>query len=81
MLNKEARDWFGDQYKVLLDQGIEGFWNDMNEPSIFYAEDRLADALKEIAEMQDGEQTSPILRILCWTCPPIRRTTRSFIIP
>ena len=24
MLNKEARDWFGDQYKVLLDQGIEG---------------------------------------------------------
>ena len=56
MLNKEARDWFGDQYKVLLDQGIEGFWNDMNEPSIFYAEDRLADALKEIAEMQDGEQ-------------------------
>ena len=56
MLNKEARDWFGDQYKVLLDQGIEGFWNDMNEPSIFYAEDRLADALTEIAKMQDGEQ-------------------------
>ena len=26
MLNKEARDWFGDQYKFLLDQGVEGFW-------------------------------------------------------
>ena len=35
MLNKEARDWFGEQYKFLLDQGVEGFWNDMNEPAIF----------------------------------------------
>lgn len=40
-LNKKARDWFGDQYQFLLDQGIEGFWNDMNEPAIFYTEDRL----------------------------------------
>ena len=55
MLNKEARDWFGNQYKFLLDQGIEGFWNDMNEPSIFYAEDRLADVLEEIAEMRNGD--------------------------
>lgn len=35
---KEVRDWFGRQYKVLTDCGIEGFWNDMNEPSIFYSE-------------------------------------------
>ena len=56
MLNKEARDWFGSQYKVLLDQGIEGFWNDMNEPSIFYAEDRLADVLEKIAQMREGDQ-------------------------
>lgn len=48
MLNKEARDWFGDQYKFLLDQGVEGFWNDMNEPSIFYTEDRLAEVLDKI---------------------------------
>ncbi len=34
----EASRWFGDQYRVLTDQGIEGFWNDMNEPSIFYSE-------------------------------------------
>ena len=27
----------------------------MNEPSIFYAEDRLADVLEEIAEMRDGD--------------------------
>ena len=38
VLNPEARKWFGSLYKVLLDMGIEGFWNDMNEPSIFYTE-------------------------------------------
>ena len=48
MLNKEARDWFGDQYKFLLDQGVEGFWNDMNEPAIFYTEDRLKDVLDKL---------------------------------
>ena len=36
-LQPEARRWFGDQYKFLLDQGIDGFWNDMNEPAIFYS--------------------------------------------
>ena len=56
MLNKEARDWFGDKYRFLLDQGIEGFWNDMNEPSIFYAEDRLSEVLEEIAGMREGGQ-------------------------
>ena len=36
VLNDEARAWFGDKYRILIDQGIEGFWNDMNEPAIFY---------------------------------------------
>jgi alpha-glucosidase len=44
--NPEARRWFGLQYKVLTDMGIDGFWNDMNEPSIFYTEDRLKDAIR-----------------------------------
>lgn len=48
MLNQEARDWFGNNYKFLLDKGIEGFWNDMNEPAIFYTEDRLEEVLDEI---------------------------------
>ena len=34
----EASRWFGQQYRFYTDQGIEGFWNDMNEPSIFYSE-------------------------------------------
>lgn len=48
MLNTEARNWFGDHYRFLLNQGIEGFWNDMNEPSIFYTEDRLKSVLEEL---------------------------------
>ena len=35
---KEAREWFGNEYHKLTDLGFEGFWNDMNEPSIFYSE-------------------------------------------
>ncbi len=27
--------WWGSLYKELLDAGIDGFWNDMNEPDIF----------------------------------------------
>ena len=53
MLNKEARDWFGEQYKFLLDQGVEGFWNDMNEPAIFYTEDRLKEVLDNIDDYKD----------------------------
>jgi alpha-glucosidase len=37
-LNPKAREWFGGQYKFYTDRGIEGFWNDMNEPAIFYSE-------------------------------------------
>ncbi len=37
-LNPEARAWFGEQYRVLTDAGIDAFWNDMNEPALFYSE-------------------------------------------
>lgn len=57
VLNEEARTWFGDKYRILTDQGIEGFWNDMNEPAIFYSQEGLADlkeALKQFVESEDG---------------------------
>ena len=50
-LDPKAREWFGDKYSVLLDMGIEGFWNDMNEPAIFYSEKRLNEVLKRINEL------------------------------
>jgi alpha-glucosidase len=32
---KEAREWWGSLYKGIINDGIKGFWNDMNEPSVF----------------------------------------------
>lgn len=54
-LNKDARKWFGKQYKILLDQGIEGFWNDMNEPAIFYSEKNLEAVMKKIQKMDNRD--------------------------
>ena len=33
--NPAVRDWWGELYAPLVEDGIAGFWNDMNEPSIF----------------------------------------------
>ncbi|MCR5311324.1 MAG: alpha-glucosidase [Lachnospiraceae bacterium] len=54
-LNPAARKWFGDKYKVLTDMGIEGFWNDMNEPAIFYTEDHLKEVFGELDNLKDKE--------------------------
>ena len=56
MLNPEARRWFGLKYKFLLDQGIDGFWNDMNEPSIFYSEKRLEKVFDELESFRGKNQ-------------------------
>lgn len=48
MLNPKARAWFGSKYEVLISHGIDGFWNDMNEPAIFYSDEGLAE-FKELA--------------------------------
>ena len=48
-LNSKAREWFGSNYKTLLDCGIEGFWNDMNEPSVFYSKKNLAKTIEHIS--------------------------------
>ncbi len=56
VLNAEARAWFGDKYRVLTEQGIEGFWNDMNEPAIFYSPegiDELKGILKQFLENEN----------------------------
>jgi alpha-glucosidase len=35
----QAREWFGSLYKGNLDEGVAGFWNDMNEPGVFLSEE------------------------------------------
>ena len=54
-LNDAAAKWFGDKYKTLTDAGIEGFWNDMNEPAIFYTEDHLKEVFEELDEVKGKE--------------------------
>jgi len=31
----ESRRWWGSLYRKFVDDGVAGFWNDMNEPSVF----------------------------------------------
>lgn len=50
---KDVRDWWGEKHRFLIDAGIDGIWNDMNEPRGFNGDlpndlpmmdnDRLAD--------------------------------------
>lgn len=35
---KEVRDWWGEHHKFLVDIGVDGVWNDMNEPASFRGE-------------------------------------------
>ncbi len=52
-LDKNASQWFADKYKILTDMGIEGFWNDMNEPAIFYSDNGLKKAFSEIEKFRN----------------------------
>ncbi len=36
--DQKARDWFGSLFRGDLDEGIAGFWTDMNEPGVFLTE-------------------------------------------
>ncbi|MCP9495479.1 MAG: DUF4968 domain-containing protein [Pyrinomonadaceae bacterium MAG19_C2-C3] len=50
-----AREWFGSYYKTHLDEGIAGFWNDMNEPATF-----LPDQLNEPRIFHHPGKTFPL---------------------
>lgn len=51
-LRKDVREWFGSKYKVLTDAGIDGFWNDMNEPAIFYSVKGLDKAIEKASSLK-----------------------------
>jgi alpha-glucosidase len=36
--NQKVRDWWADNQKFLLEHGVRGVWNDMNEPASFKGE-------------------------------------------
>ncbi|MBQ6566665.1 MAG: alpha-glucosidase, partial [Treponema sp.] len=47
-MREDASEWFGSKYKALTDQGIEGFWNDMNEPAMFYSDESIREVFEKI---------------------------------
>lgn len=51
-LRKDVREWFGSKYRVLTDAGIDGFWNDMNEPAIFYSTKQLNKAIEKASSLK-----------------------------
>jgi len=51
----QARAWFGSLYKQNLDEGVAGFWNDMNEPATF-----LPDVLDEPRIYHHPGKTFPL---------------------
>ena len=66
-LRPEVREWFGHKYKALTDCGIEGCWNDMNEPSLFYSPERLRAFLNDMAALREKdniEQEEFFLRVV-----------------
>ncbi len=52
-MRNDVRQWFGDKYHGMLEAGVEAFWNDMNEPAIFYSEEGLADAYAKADELRN----------------------------
>lgn len=49
---KDVCDWWGEQHRFLIEGGVAGIWNDMNEPRGF------AGDLPDELPMQDGEYVS-----------------------
>ncbi len=45
------------KYKWLTEQGIEGFWNDMNEPAIFYTPEGIKKIKEQVKEFLSKPET------------------------
>ena len=48
----EVRRWWGEQYKSLVKQGVDGFWHDMNEPAVFSGTNRPTLPLDTVHHME-----------------------------
>lgn len=82
-MQKEVRDWFGAKYDRLTDAGIDGFWNDMNEPAIFYSTKGLEKRLikqNHLRAKTSTFQNSLTSKILSSDFPTAPRITQASII-
>ena len=68
-VRKEVREWWADQNENLLDGGVDGIWNDMNEPAVFFGKKQLRDLISKLDErinrqdLMDYETKSEFLDI------------------
>ncbi len=60
----EVRTWWGQLYKRFTDVGIEGFWNDMNEPAIFYVPEVLRDIRERMYRILGKENIGRELEVV-----------------
>jgi alpha-glucosidase len=63
--HKPSRDWWGTLYADFVRQGVAGFWNDMNEPSVFLVPSKTMpdDTVHRIEEPGFATRTAPHLEI------------------
>lgn len=62
----DVREWWGGLYKQLQSQGFAGFWNDMNEPSIFYTPQAFKDYAGKVRRFDEQNEFSEALANLIW---------------
>jgi len=53
---EEVRKWWGSSHKILVEAGVKGIWNDMNEPSIFSSPSKTMDL--EVVHYDNGKLSS-----------------------
>ncbi len=52
-MNSKTREWWAGNQKIMMDLGVSGIWNDMNEPAIFYTPRAMAQAMHKVEESKD----------------------------
>jgi alpha-glucosidase len=57
-LRPDVRDWWGELHTVLVDAGVAGIWNDMNEPAL-YARPVGTDVDGTLVEVPDDASQGP----------------------
>lgn len=53
-MSQKTRDWWSMQYKPMFDTGVDGIWNDVNEPVSFVAKDHWTLPLDAVLEDDNG---------------------------
>lgn len=64
----EVRAWWSEQHRALLDAGVSGIWNDMNEPAGWKSDLRLGRVMlpyrqQDLSAMQQAPPAAPELRV------------------